>query len=121
MPNIDPSVSPFPPVPPIFELVPEDIVTVANRSLDNTTTPRCQATGIPNPEITWVGPNGEEFGGAPTFGVLRRDDAGVYACVATSAAGVSRAEFTITVEGTLMCNIIQELDLQVASPQCTLL
>lgn len=86
-------------VPPIFETVPEDIVTVANRTLNST--PTCQAAGIPQPSISLLRPSGEEVpvvGGAPQFGVLRRNDAGVYVCVASSVAGEERSEFTITVE-----------------------
>ena len=80
--------------------MPEDIVTVANRTLNST--PTCRATGIPEPSVSLLRPNGEEVpivGGTPEFGVLRRADAGVYVCVASSAAGEERTEFTITVEG----------------------
>ena len=53
-------------------------------------------------------------GGAPQFGVLRRNDAGVYVCVASSVAGEERSEFTITVEGMAMWSRAQT----VAPPPC---
>ena len=64
----------------------------------------CQATGIPEPVISWENAIGEILpvnNGdlAPDLGVVGREDSGVYTCVATNAGGESRAEFVITVQG----------------------
>lgn len=92
-------------VPPHFTTVPEDILTTENAPL--ITNSSCTAVGDPVPTITWLRADGTILvvnnDGEPQFGILTRSDSGVFACVASNAAGEIRHEFTVTVQGLYLC------------------
>ncbi|EDO40677.1 predicted protein, partial [Nematostella vectensis] len=50
----------------------------------------CNATGIPNPVIDWVGPRGQNLSPGSTFPFpnITRNDAGLYNCRARNKVGV---------------------------------
>ena len=59
---------------------------------------RCSASGIPVPEITWLGPNQEERGADSELDIpsVREDDFGTYTCIAKNIKGTDQMTVEVT-------------------------
>ena len=71
----------------------------------------CQATGVPQPLITWQKKDGGQLPGKRSLvsGVLRmygvrKKDEGVYVCTASNILGFKQAEALLTVNGEYLFN-----------------
>jgi len=69
---------------------------------------RCDASGLPRPEVTWLkegvaverDSTVQRTGGSLQLSAVTMDDSGLYECIASNDAGTARRQVVLSVQGT---------------------